>query len=59
MPKGTPVTPGSTTLGDYLSGLYGCAGVLLALHYKEKTGCGRMVQLVRKLNELQFPLRDR
>jgi DNA-binding CsgD family transcriptional regulator len=25
---------------------------------KEKTGCGRMVQLVRKLNELQFPLRD-
>jgi len=25
---------------------------------KEKTGCGRLVQLVRKLNELQFPLRD-
>jgi DNA-binding CsgD family transcriptional regulator len=25
---------------------------------KEKTGCGRMVQLVRKLNELHFPLRD-
>jgi DNA-binding CsgD family transcriptional regulator len=25
---------------------------------KEKTGCGHMVQLVRKLNELQFPLRD-
>lgn len=25
---------------------------------KEKTGCGRMVQLARKLNELQFPLRD-
>jgi DNA-binding CsgD family transcriptional regulator len=25
---------------------------------KEKTGCDRMVQLARKLNELQFPLRD-
>jgi crotonobetainyl-CoA:carnitine CoA-transferase CaiB-like acyl-CoA transferase len=31
MPKGTPVTPGSTTLGDYLTGLYGCVGVLMAL----------------------------
>ena len=23
MPKGAPVTPGSTTLGDYMTGLYG------------------------------------
>jgi succinyl-CoA:(S)-malate CoA-transferase subunit B len=30
MPKGTPVTPGSTTLGDYMTGLYGCIGVLMA-----------------------------
>jgi len=43
MPKGTPVTPGSTTLGDYLSGLFGCVGVLLALHYKEKTGRGQYI----------------
>jgi succinyl-CoA:(S)-malate CoA-transferase subunit B len=43
MPKGTPVTPGSTTLGDYLSGLYGCAGVLLALHYREQTGRGQYI----------------
>ena len=43
MPKGTPVTPGSTTLGDYLSGLFGCVGVLLALRYKEKTGRGQYV----------------
>jgi succinyl-CoA:(S)-malate CoA-transferase subunit B len=43
MPKGTPVTPGSTTLGDYLSGLYGCAGVLLALHHKERTGRGQYI----------------
>ncbi len=43
MPRGTPVTPGSTTLGDYMTGLYGCIGVLLALHYREKTGCGQYI----------------
>ncbi len=43
MPKGTPVTPGSTTLGDYLAGLYGCVGVLIALHYREKTGRGQYI----------------
>jgi len=43
MPKGTPVTPGSTTLGDYLTGLYGCIGVLMALRYREKTGRGQYV----------------
>jgi succinyl-CoA:(S)-malate CoA-transferase subunit B len=43
MPKGTPVTPGSTTLGDYLSGLYGCVGVLIALHHREKTGRGQYI----------------
>ncbi|MEJ2602511.1 MAG: CoA transferase, partial [Gammaproteobacteria bacterium] len=35
MPKGVPVTPGSTTLGDYLTGLYGCIGLLMALRYRE------------------------
>ncbi len=43
MPKGTPVTPGSTTLGDYLTGLYGCIGVLMALRYRDRTGCGQYV----------------
>ncbi len=43
MPKGTPVTPGSTTLGDYLTGLYGCIGVLMALRYREKTGRGQFI----------------
>ena len=43
MPQGTPVTPGSTTLGDYLSGLYGCIGVLLALRHKEQTGEGQYI----------------
>lgn len=43
MPKGTPVTPGSTTLGDYMTGLYGCLGVLLALRYREQTGEGQYI----------------
>ncbi|MBK7664507.1 MAG: CoA transferase [Sterolibacteriaceae bacterium] len=45
MPKGTPVTPGSTTLGDYLSGLYGCIGVLMALRHREKTGRGQYIDV--------------
>jgi succinyl-CoA:(S)-malate CoA-transferase subunit B len=43
MPKGTPVTPGSTTLGDYMTGLYGCIGVLMALRYREQTGRGQYI----------------
>ncbi len=43
MHKGTPVTPGSTTLGDYLTGLYGCLGVLMALRYREQTGIGQYI----------------
>lgn len=43
MPKGVPVTPGSTTLGDYLTGLYGCVGVLMALHHRDETGEGQFV----------------
>jgi succinyl-CoA:(S)-malate CoA-transferase subunit B len=45
MPRGTPVTPGSTTLGDYLSGLYGCIGVLLALRHRDRTGRGQYIDL--------------
>lgn len=43
MPKGTPVTPGSTTLGDYMTGLYGAIGVLLALRHRDCTGEGQYV----------------
>ncbi|TVR99911.1 MAG: CoA transferase [Rhodospirillales bacterium] len=45
MPKGTPVTPGSTTLGDYMSGLYGCIGVLLALRWRDQTGEGQVIDV--------------
>lgn len=43
MPKGTPMTPGSTTLGDYMTGLYGCLGVMLALRHRDLTGEGQYV----------------
>ncbi len=43
MPKGTPMTPGSTTLGDYMTGLYGCLGVLLALRHRDLTGEGQYI----------------
>jgi crotonobetainyl-CoA:carnitine CoA-transferase CaiB-like acyl-CoA transferase len=43
MPRGTPVTPGSTTLGDYLTGLYGCIGILMALRHRDRTGQGQYI----------------
>jgi succinyl-CoA:(S)-malate CoA-transferase subunit B len=43
MPRGVPVTPGSTTLGDYMTGLYGCIGILMALRHRDLTGEGQYV----------------
>lgn len=43
MPKGVPVTPGSTTLGDYMTGLYGCVGILMALRVRDATGEGQYI----------------
>lgn len=43
MPGQTPVTPGSTSLGDYLTGLYGAVGVLVALRHRDATGQGQMI----------------
>lgn len=43
MPKGTPVTPGSTTLADYMTGLYGAIGVLMALRWRDLTGEGQYI----------------
>ena len=44
-PGGKPLMPGSTTLGDYLSGTYGALGVLMALRVAEKTGQGQYVDI--------------
>ncbi len=55
-PEGPPVTPGSTSLADYLSGLYGVIGVLLALRAREETGRGQVVDLA--LFETMFRMLD-
>lgn len=44
-PGGIPVIPGSTSLADYTSGLYGAVGVLMALRVVERTGHGQYVDI--------------
>ena len=45
MPDGPPVTPGSTSLGDYISGLYGAVGILMALREVERRGVGQVIDV--------------
>ncbi len=42
---GPPLTPGSTSLADYMSALYGVIGVLLALRARDQTGRGQMIDV--------------
>jgi succinyl-CoA:(S)-malate CoA-transferase subunit A/succinyl-CoA:(S)-malate CoA-transferase subunit B len=56
VPDGPPLMPGSTSLADYMSGLYGTVGVLLALRSAEQTGQGQMVDL--GLYESMFRMLD-
>jgi len=42
---GPPVVPGSTSLADYLSGIWGAVGVLMALRVAERTGHGQDVDI--------------
>jgi succinyl-CoA:(S)-malate CoA-transferase subunit A/succinyl-CoA:(S)-malate CoA-transferase subunit B len=56
MPDGPPLMPGSTSLADYLSGVYGAVGVLLALRSAEQTGQGQVVDL--GLYESMFRMLD-
>ena len=57
-PGRPPVTPGSTSLADYATGLYGALGVLLALRARDSTGRGQCIDLAlyesifRMLDEL-------
>lgn len=45
LPDGPPVTPGSTSLADYISGYYGLIGILLALRVVEQTGKGQVIDV--------------
>jgi crotonobetainyl-CoA:carnitine CoA-transferase CaiB-like acyl-CoA transferase len=56
MPGSPPLTPGSTSLGDYIAGLYGAIGVLLALRARDATGRGQVVDMA--LYEAVFRLLD-
>lgn len=44
-PDRPPVTPGSATIPDYMAGLYGALGVLLALQGRQKTGRGQVIDI--------------
>ena len=43
LPGEIPVTPGSTSLGDYMTGMNGCIGIMMALRYRDATGMGQVV----------------
>jgi len=45
MPGGPPVTPGSTSLADYITGLFGAVGVLVALRARDRDGLGQVVDV--------------
>src|SRR5438270_1208843 len=55
-PDRPPVTPGSTSLADYATGLYGALGVLLALRARDATGRGQCIDLA--LYESMFRMLD-
>ena len=44
-PGRPPVVPGSTSLADYMSGVWGCVGVMMALRQAERTGRGQVVDI--------------
>lgn len=44
-PGRPPVMPGSTSLADYMSGVWAALGAMIALHARETTGQGQYVDL--------------
>ena len=44
-PDTPPLIAGSTTLADYISGLYGAFGILLALRVRDQTGRGQYIDI--------------
>jgi crotonobetainyl-CoA:carnitine CoA-transferase CaiB-like acyl-CoA transferase len=55
-PDRPPATPGTATLADYLSGLYGAFGVMTALRARERTGRGQVIDMA--LYESVFRILD-
>lgn len=44
-PDRPPVTPGSATIPDYLAGIYGAMGALLALRERDSSGRGQVIDI--------------
>jgi succinyl-CoA:(S)-malate CoA-transferase subunit B len=44
-PDRPPATPGSATLADYMAGLYGALGVMMALRSRDATGIGQQIDI--------------
>lgn len=44
-PDRPPVTPGTPTVPDYLAGVFGALGALIALRHAERTGQGQVVDV--------------
>lgn len=40
-----PLTPGATSMADYMSGLYGVIGIMMALRSRDETGRGQMIDV--------------
>lgn len=55
-PDRIPVVPGSTSLADYTTGLWGAIGVMMALRIVDQTGEGQVVDIA--LYESMFRLLD-
>ncbi|WP_016835806.1 CaiB/BaiF CoA transferase family protein [Herbaspirillum lusitanum] len=53
---GPPVVPGSTSMADYVSGMWGAIGVLTALRERDRSGIGQFIDL--GLYESVFRLLD-
>lgn len=45
MPGGPPITPGSTSLADYITGLYSAVGIMMALRQRDRTGRGQIIDV--------------
>lgn len=43
LPGEIPVTPGSTSLGDYMTGMNGCIGIMMALRHRDESGLGQVI----------------
>lgn len=44
-PDRAPVTPGTASIADYVSGIYGAVGALIALRHRDATGEGQYIDI--------------